>query len=154
MQVDGVPLKLNGLGLRQATMFRVKVYVAALYVAKPSNDANIILSSNTLKELILHLVRDVSASDLNNAWEEGFDKQAGAFKDRLAMLKGWMADMKSGQRLTFIHKPGAGIQVDVNGAVKGTIKGDDFARTFLSVWLGANPPNSGLKTGLLGGVCG
>ncbi len=35
------------------------------------------------------------------------------------MLNGWMADVKSGQRLTFIHKPGAGIQVNVNGAVKG-----------------------------------
>ena len=153
-QVDGIHLMLNGLGLRQATMFNVNVYVAALYVAKPSNDANVILTANTPKELILHFVRNVSASDLNKAWEEGFDKQASAFKDSLAMLKGWMVDMRTGQRLTFIHKPGAGIQVDVNGAVKGTIKGDDFAKAFLSIWLGPNPPNPGLKTGLLGGGCG
>jgi hypothetical protein len=45
-------------------------------------------------------------------------------------------------------------QVDVNGAVKGTIKGDDFAKAFFAVWLGPNPPNPGLKTGLLGGACG
>jgi len=153
-QVDGTNLTLNGLGLRQATMLKVNVYVAALYVAKPSNDANAILGSNTPKELILQFVRNVSESDLNKAWEEGFDKQAGAFKDQLATLKSWMADMKTGERLTFVHKPGAGIQVDVNGAVKGTIKGDDFAKTFLSIWLGANPPNPGLKAGLLGGACG
>jgi len=61
--------------------------------------------------------------------------------------------MKTGQRLTFTHKPGAGIQVNVNGTVKGTIKGDDFARAFLSIWLGANPPNPGIKSGLLGGAC-
>ena len=154
IQVDGSHLMLIGLGLRQATMLNVNVYVAALYVAKVSNDANVILGSNTPKELILHFVRNVSASDLNKAWEEGFDKQASAFKEPLATLKGWMADMKTGQRLTFIHKPGAGITVDVNGAVKGTIKGDDFAKAFLSIWLGANPPNPGLKTGLLGGACG
>jgi len=29
-------LALNGPGLRKATMFKVNVYVAALYVAKPS----------------------------------------------------------------------------------------------------------------------
>lgn len=153
-QVDGIHLTLNGLGLRQATMLKVKVYIAALYVAKPSNDANVILGSNAPKELVLHFVRNVTASDLNNAWEEGFDKQASEFKDPLAMLKGWMTDMKTGQRLVFVHKPGAGIQVDVNGAAKGTIKGDQFAKAFLSIWLGPNPPNPGLKTGLLGGACG
>ena len=42
-----------------------------------------------------------------------------------------MADMKTGERLTFTHKPGGGIHVDVGGATKGTIKGDDFARAFL-----------------------
>ncbi len=59
-----------------------------------------------------------------------------------------------GEPLTFIHKPGAGIQVDVNGAAKGTIKGDDFARALLSIWLGPQPPNLELKSGLLGGACG
>ena len=153
-QVDGATLTLNGLGLRQATVLKVNVYVAALYVAKPSNDAQAILESNTPKELILHFVRNVSASDLNKAWQEGFEKQKGAFKDHLATLEGWMTDMKTGQRLTFIHKPGMGVQVDVNGTTKGTIKGDDFAKTFFAVWLGPNPPNAGLKTGLLGGSCG
>jgi len=40
---------------------------------------------------------------------------------------------------------------DIRG--KLTIKGDDFARAFLSIWLGTHPPNAGLKTGLLGGAC-
>ena len=48
---------------------------------------------------------------------------------------------------------GAGLQVDVNGTVKGTIKGDDFANAFLSIWLGASPPNPDIKTGMLGGAC-
>jgi hypothetical protein len=42
-----------------------------------------------------------------------------------------MVDIKSGQRLTFMHRPGAGIQVEVHGTVKGTIPGDDFASAFL-----------------------
>ncbi len=74
-------------------------------------------------------------------------------KERIATLNGWMVDMKTGQRLTFIRRPGVGIQVDVNGAVKGTIAGEDFARAFFSIWLGPLPPNLDLKLGLLGGQC-
>ncbi len=158
MQVEGSNLMLNGLGLRQATMLKVNVYVAALYVAKTSNDPNALLGASTPSELILQFVRDVGADDLRKGWSEGFEKnskgQLPALNERIAMLNGWMADVKSGQRLTFIHKPGAGIEVNVNGAAKGTIKGDDFAKAFLSIWLGSDPPNPEIKAGLLGGACG
>jgi len=158
VQVEGSNLGLNGLGLRQATAFKVNVYVAALYVAKTSSDANAILGASTPSELILQFVRNVGVDDLRKGWSEGFEKNAKdqlpALKDRTAMLNGWMADVKTGERLTFIHKPGTGLQVDVNGAVKGIIKGDDFAKAFLAIWLGADPPNPEIKAGLLGGACG
>ena len=157
-QVEGSNLTLNGLGLRQATVFKVNVYVAALYVAKPSSDPNVLLGSNTTSELILQFVRNVGVDDLRKGWSEGFEKNAKdqlpALKERIAELNGWMADVKTGERLTFIRKPGAGLQVEVNGVVKGTIKGDDFAKAFLSIWLGANPPNPEIKVGMLGGACG
>ena len=156
-QVEGASLTLNGLGLRLATMLKVKVYVAALYVAKPSNDASAILSSTAPVELVLQFVRDVGADDLRKGWDEGFEKngkgQLPALKDRIATLNGWMTDIKSGQKLSFVRKPGAGIQVSVGGANKGTIPGDDFAKAFLSIWLG-DPPNAEIKAGLLGGACG
>jgi len=158
IQVQTSPLTLNGLGLRQATLLKVNVYVAALYVAQKSTDANAILAANTPKHLVLHFVRDVDGADIKKAWEEGFEDNAKAqlpaLKERIEQLQAWMVDMKSGQQLTFTHKPGAGIEVDVNGTVKGTIEGDDFAKAFLSIWLGPKPPNAGLKEGLLGGPCG
>jgi len=157
-QVDGSTLTLNGLGLRQATVFKVNVYVAALYVAKPSSDPNTLLGSNTPSELILQFVRNVGADDIRKGWDEGFEKNAKTqlpvLKARIAMVNAWMADVKTGERLTFIHKPGTGLQVDVNGAVKGIVKGDDFAKAFLAIWLGADPPNPEIKAGLLGGTCG
>jgi len=163
VQVDGGTLTLNGLGLRQTMVFKVNVYVAALYVATVSSDPHALLGSNTPKQLILHFmhnvsfVHNVSDDDLKQAWDEGFahnvKEQFAALHERIEMLKGWMVDMQSGQRLTFIHRPGAGLQVDVHGKVQGMIKGDDFATAFLSIWLGAHPPNPGLKSGLLGGAC-
>ena len=157
-QIDGGTLTLNGLGLRQATILKVNVYVAALYVANVSSDPHALLGANTPKALLLHFVHHVSDDDLTKAWEEDFvqnaKEQLSALQERIERLKGWMADMQSGQRLTFLHTPGAGLQVEVNGTVQGTIPGDDFATAFLSIWLGAHPPNPGLKSGLLGGACG
>jgi hypothetical protein len=158
LQVDGSSLTLNGLGLRLATALKVKVYVAGLYVAKTSSDPSALLGATTPSELILHLVRNVDADDLSKSWSEGFEKNAKdqlpALKERIATLNSWMPSVKTGDRLIFIHKPGTGIQVQVNGATKGTIEGEDFAKAFLSIWLGAYPPNPEVKTGLLGGPCG
>jgi hypothetical protein len=158
VQVEGSSLTLNGLGLRQATAFKVNVYVAALYVAKTSSDPNALLGANSTSELILQFVRNVGADDLRKGWNEGFEKNAKdqlpALKERIAMLNGWMADVKTGDRLTFLRNPATGLEVNVNGAAKGTIKGDDFSKAFLSIWLGADPPNPEIKAGMLGGACG
>ena len=156
--VDGTTLTLNGLGLRQATALKVNVYVAALYVAKPGNDPDAILAASTPKQLVLHFVRGVGRSDLTKAWDEGFEANAKAqlpaLKERVEKFKSLMTDMKAGQQMSFTHKPGKGVAVDIGGAPKGMIEGDDFARALLSIWLGAHPPNAGLKAGLLGGPCG
>jgi hypothetical protein len=161
LQTAEASLTLNGLGVRKATIFKVNVYVAALYVTSPSRDPLAIASSSGPIELVLHFVRSVSAKDLRERWSEGFAQNAPnnapggmpALEARVTTLNGWMADIESGQRMTFVRVPGKGVTVDVNGSAKGTIPGDDFARTFLSIWLGDDPPNPELKSGLLGGAC-
>lgn len=157
LRLDQTPLVLNGLGVRKATILKIKVYVAALYVPERSSDAAALIRANGPDELVLHFVRDVSADDLRKAWSEGFARnsqdQLGALQARIARLNSWMTDVKSGQRLTFIRRPGAGIEVATDGTTHGTIEGEDFARAFLAIWLGATPPNPELKKGLLGQPC-
>lgn len=157
IQVNGRSLALNGLGLRLATVFKVKVYVAALYVPTPSSDAASILGTDTAKQMVLHFVRNVGVDDLRKGWTEGFEKNARgalpALADRIATFNGWMSDMKTGQRVVLGYAPGAGVEVTVNRAVKGTIQGEDFAKALFAIWLG-DPPNPEVKLGLLGGACG
>ncbi len=158
VQSAGTTLQLNGLGLRQATFLKVDVYVAALYISQMSGDADAILEARAPKEIVLHFVRDVDQSKLNEGWDEGFEKNAKdqlpVLKDRIEAFKAMMVDVSKGQRLRFVYQPGKGVEVDVDGTPKGTIAGDDFARALFAIWLGSHPPNDDLKAGLLGGACG
>jgi hypothetical protein len=157
VQARGETLTLNGLGLRKATIFGIKVYVGALYVPHPTTDASAILTSQQPVEMELRFVFRVSAGQLRSAWQEGFEKSAPnelpRLQSRIAQLDGWMTGVKSGQRMTFLRIPGVGLQYALDGAVQGTIPGDDFAKAFLAIWLGASPPSPELRAGLLGGPC-
>jgi len=157
IQAGGETLTLNGLGLRKATVFNIRVYVGALYLAHPTSDAQAILSSKGPAEIELRFVFRVTAGQLRNAWKEGFGKSAAGeltqLQSRIDRLNGWMTGVKSGQRMTFLRTPGVGIEYAIDGVVKGTITGDDFARAFFSIWLGPSPPNAELRAGLLGGAC-
>jgi len=155
--VGGSDLALNGLGIRKATLLQIKVYVAGLYLPQKSTYPGPILGADGSWQLVLHFVRDVGASDIRDALQEGFDKAVtdniAALRSRIEALKDRMVDFKTGQILTFTHDRAAGVTVDVNGAVGPTIRGTDFATALLAIWLGRRPPNSDLKTGLLGGAC-
>lgn len=152
LTIEGKALKLNGMGIREATVFNVDVYVAGLYVENPSKSAKELLASTEVKRLHLKFVRDVEKDDMTGAFDEGFEKQKvkGKFASELKQLNGWMADVDDGDHMVFTFVPGKGVAVKVKGSDKGTIANDDFGKALLAVWLGRNPPNSGLKKGLLG----
>jgi hypothetical protein len=154
MNVRGQSLVLNGLGVREATMFNVNVYVAGLYVPQRSSDPSQILRPDEPKAVELVFVHDVRRDQMTKAWQEGFQKNVGprlaALQPRIDLLNDWMTDMKKGDTLAFTYLPGQGVEVRAGRTVKGTIPGDDFAQALFGIWLGPHPPNEGLKAGMLG----
>ena len=153
-EVGGRELVLNGLGLREATVLMVDVYVAGLYVEKKSSDPAAILPADQAKQLVMRFVRSVGKEKLTEAWTEGFDKNAGdqraALASGLATLNGAMTDVKKEDRITLTYFPGTGVTVSVKGKDAAVIPGDDFQRVLFSIWLGPTPPNVSLREGLLG----
>jgi hypothetical protein len=147
-------LTLNGMGLREATMLKVDVYVAGLYVENVSSDPAKIVASNELKMIKLRFKRSVGHDDITKAWNEGFAHNATVpvetLKSQIAQLNSWMPSFSKGDTLTFIVMPGTGVAVDVNGARKGVIANDNFARSLVAIWLGPKPPTGSLKSGMLG----
>ncbi|MCM2278175.1 MAG: chalcone isomerase family protein [Oligoflexia bacterium] len=149
----GKSLVLNGLGAREATLFKVKVYVGALYLEAPSHNAEEILASPGIKRVLLHFVREVDAGKIRDAWKEAFEKNCGAdcgsTSHALARLNSLMPDLRSGDRLSFTFLPGK-VEVAVRDSAPTAIESEKFGTILLATWLGKNPPNSGLKAGMLG----
>src|SRR5262245_25690640 len=67
LTVDDKTLCLNGLGLREATVFNVNVYVAGLYLEQRDKNGERIASSDQRKLMRLRFVRDVGRSEIAEA---------------------------------------------------------------------------------------
>ncbi len=156
-QVIGKKLLLNGLGIREATIFNVDVYVAALYLVAKSSNGGEIARAEQVKQMVLTLVRDVEADEMNEAIEKGFKRNAGdrmaSLRARIDQFRKLIPNLKKGDVIAFTYVPKKGLSVEVNGTVRGRVEGADFSTVFFNIWLGHSPPNAGLKRGLLGGKC-
>jgi len=154
VSVGGKSLKLNGAGLRQATILKVNVYAAGLYLEKPSGDGEAIANSDQAKSIEMVFMRDVTAKQMAEAFGEGFEKNCVAgcaeLKPHLSKLQGLLKDMKKGETLA-IHFLADGVDVMVRGQKAGSVGDKAFSHQLIRCWIGKNPPNSGLKEGLLGG---
>jgi len=153
--IDDSTLVLNGMGLREATWLKIKVYVAGLYLEAESADAGAILHAELPKRLVFVFLRPVGRTRMLKEWDECFKANAqddfAALQERLATLHAWMPDtVRTGDEMMLTYLPGKGVVVEIRGETRGTIAGADFARVLFGIWLGARPPNQTLKTGLLG----
>jgi hypothetical protein len=152
--VAGKSLKLNGAGLRQATILKVNVYAAGLYVERPSGDGEAIANSDQAKSIEMVFMRDVTAKQMADAFGEGFDKNCLAgcteLNPHLSKLQGLLKDMKKGETMS-VHFLGDGVDLMIRGQKMGSVGDKAFSHQLIRCWIGKNPPNSGLKEGLLGG---
>ncbi|HEU4622923.1 MAG TPA: chalcone isomerase family protein [Burkholderiaceae bacterium] len=156
--VDGKPLVLNGLGVR--TRYGLaKVYVAGLYLPKPSNDGGAVLAQDGPKRMAFQLKRDVAAQTFAKSLNEGIQERAtpeqlAALKDRLARFNDYIVSInqvKDGDVVFLDLVPGRGTQIVHNGQPIGEpVPGADFASALLALFVGPRPVQDSLKAGLLG----
>jgi len=150
--VEGKAVMLNGLGLRTATMLKVKVYVIGLYLETKSSDPRAIIESSENKRIAMHFVHDVSAEKLRGGWSEGFEDNTGdvaGIKDEIAKFNASMRDVKSGDSIV-LDFSGDKVDILINDARVDSIAGKAFQQAVLAIWLGPKPPNDALKEGILG----
>lgn len=132
-----------------------KVYVAGLYLPQKEKSSEKILAADTCRVTVMHFLRSVGAGKINGAWYDGLEdntpNHSKELKAKFDLLAKYMEKMIDGGRIIFSYLPGKGTEVKVNGNVKGTIEGKDFADALFACWIGEKPgPGTGFKEDLLG----
>ena len=152
---DGSELRLHGAGLREKFFF--DIYVGALYLPERGQTAQQIRSTDRPGRVEMHFVYDeVSREKLAKAWRTGFadnnPKEVEAtVGDRLTRFIQLFPAAEAGDTFVMEYVPDDGTAVRINGETVGTIRGGEFFRALLAVWLGPKPPSDAIKRGMLGG---
>ena len=158
LDAAGPELVLNGAGVRVRLLF--KVYVAALYLPVKTDDGEAILRADQPRRLVLHLLRDLSAeqinSSINDALRETLTPEERQPLDarmaRFSAIFDTLREIREGTRVTLDYLPSAGTIVSVNAEEKDRIAGADFNQALMRVWLGERPRDPDLRKALLGTV--
>jgi len=153
LTVDGTSLYLNGIGLRTFPLFGIHIYVAGLYLQRPSEDPETIIRSGEMKLLEVRFLRDVDAEDARDSWRDSFEQNCKAPcyldpKDVQQFLASVPSVRKgdTGSLLFTQH----GLLVTFNGRLMGDITDQHFANVVLTTFIGPVPPTPRLKRELLG----
>jgi hypothetical protein len=151
--VDGVQMRLNGIGLRTYSVLGIRIYVAGLYLERRSGDSNAIIHSRQRKLLDIRFLRDVGAEDARKAWQEGFERncEAPCYLDPRNLQRFLVAvpSMQRGDESTLLFTS-EGVYVSINGRRMGDITDPQFGELMLATFIGAVPPTPRLKRELLG----
>jgi len=151
--LDGATLMLNGAGPREYGFLRIKVYVAALYVAKRDSNSAGVLDAKTPKVLHTRFLRDVELKDTLAAWDYYFEQNCKADctlpKAQIEAFKALVPVTVAGETQTYLFRPD-GVELLRNDKSLGKVEGAGFARLLLSTWIGEVPTTPALKKALLG----
>lgn len=153
--VDGQALPLNGIGARLYSIFRVRIYVAGLYLAHPNHDSAAILASPEPKVVRLQYIHGGSKSDVQDHYREGqvndcadgsCDAADQADFERLVAAA---PAIEPGDTTTFIFA-NKGFKVLANDKLMVEIANPDLAYHMLEGFIGRHPPTPELRSQLLG----
>jgi hypothetical protein len=152
--INGKTTLYNGAGLREKYTF--DLYVAALYLRRPSMDANKIITDNAEMGIHLELVSNkVTKDKFVETVKEGFEKASHgkATDDQISKFMGFFkSEFKDGDKIDLDYIPGKGVIAKKNGKKLGIMAGLDFKKALFSIWLGTKPADKSLKKGMLGKV--
>lgn len=157
VQVAGVPLQLNGTGLRAVAWF--KGFAAALYLPNRANAAQQAVAMAGPKRLQLRLLHDVPAAEFAKAFRKGMERNSEAdersrLAERIARFEGQinaLGTVRKGDTVDLDLDPARGTLFGLNGTLRGeVVPGDDFYAALLRSFVGEKPYDNKLKAGLLG----
>jgi Chalcone isomerase-like len=153
--VNGQSLVLNGIGVRRLTIFRIRIYVAALYLPGSSHDAAEILASPGPKVIRLQFIHSGSKAQVEKEYRDGEANNCGhnecsptdeADFERLVAAA---PAVEPGDTSTYVFTS-KGVKVFANDQMIGDFADLDLAKHLLWGFIGDHPPSQALRGALLG----
>lgn len=139
------------MGQGRLTFWGLQVYDATLWAAPGFRAQSFDQHALALE---LSYLRDLEAEDIARVSLEQMRRhgeiapeQAQRWRAQLAAV---LPDVRRGDRLTGLHRPGQGVAFLHNGRPIGEIADGRFARLFFAIWLGEATSEPALRQALLG----
>lgn len=154
-------LSLLGIGVRTQSIFKVKVYAIALYVADAALAGPLAAHKGKLdgpefyrdvvwgdfeKQINMRFVRDVTREEVQEAFREALPQVNPA---RLDVLASYFVDTKQGQEYVLRWAPGGVLETSFAGVAHTPIADKDFAAAVFGIWLGPQPIQADVKRDLV-----
>jgi hypothetical protein len=153
--VDGKTLTLNGVAYRKAFGF-IKVYVVGLYLENPTHDAQEVIASEQVKQMVFHYLTDkATAKKLSEGFVDLIEKCNPAqmvqrHQADIQLYASWLnKDMRPGLTSISTYVPGKGLSLVYQGEPRGTIADPEFAQMYYRYNVGEKS-DSKIRKGLLG----
>lgn len=136
--------RLRFLGLR---VYDIRMWSAARV---PRDDAwasvPLALEIQYARALVGKLIAERSIDEMRRQGPIADDKAS----RWLAAMTATFPDVKEGDRLTGVHRPGEAARFHFNAAPVGELRDPEFARLFFGIWLSARTSEPALRDALLG----
>lgn len=157
LDLQGVPLQLNGAGVRYKAVF--KVYAAGLYLEKKAATTAEVAALRGPKRLSITMLRDIDSAELGKLFSRGMEDNMdkALFSKlipgvlRMGQIFSEHKKLMAGDRFTVDWLPGTGTVITVKGVQQGEpFKEPEFFNALMGIWLGSQPADWKLKDALLG----
>jgi hypothetical protein len=152
----GVDLVLNGMGIRTVSVFKIRAYVAALYLEQRTASSAEALRPEHTKLVVLTFLRDAERAQMIDNIRNGLNSQPARTRKlaekNMPDLERRLPEPKKGGSVTFAYSQGR-LELRHKGKLTGSWNDPGLAEAMFSAWLGETPVDAGMKKGLLGGAC-
>ena len=139
------------VGKGKLTFFGLEVYESSLWTT-PSFKG--LTFENHSFALELHYLRNFTAADIAKRSLEEMQRIEPVPDQKAALwvktLSEAFPNVKKGDRIVGVHKPGFGVTFWHNGKRSGEIRDADFSRQFFGIWLSPKTSEPKLRLALLG----
>jgi len=138
-------------GAGQMRFFGLRVYDVRLWAGEPASATNwaalpLALEIEYARELQGDAIAERSLKEMRRQADIAADTGA----RWLAEMARIFPDVRAGDRITGVHRPGTGARFFVNGRLQGDLPDAEFARLFFGIWLSPRTSEPALRAALLG----